>query len=115
MTIVLDHEFVIRGIRLIRGHNGVLMQMPSRRLDDPCPACWKPNRLVAKFCNECGKRLDENRVALRTDGTPILNRDGDRLLYEDEAHPIDDGCRRYLFEVIWDAYQAKLEETTTRR
>ncbi|MFX6134345.1 septation protein SpoVG family protein, partial [Acinetobacter baumannii] len=66
-TITLDNGFVIRDLKLIKGSNGYFVAMPSRKVMDRCYNCGSKNHLRARFCNSCGRRLNENRVG-RDDG-----------------------------------------------
>ena len=56
-TVTLDHEFVVRDIKIIDGAKGLFVAMPSRKLTDHCAKCGGKNHLRAKFCNDCGARL----------------------------------------------------------
>jgi len=60
-SITFDNTFVIRDVKLIEGNDGLFLAMPSRKLCDRCPRCSEKNHLRARFCNNCGLRLDENR------------------------------------------------------
>ena len=54
-------RIVIRDVKLIDGHDGIFLAMPSRKLSDHCGRCGDKNHLRARYCNNCGGRLDENR------------------------------------------------------
>ena len=60
-ALTFDNTFVIRDVKLIEGNDGLFLAMPSRKLCDHCPACGEKNHLRARFCNGCGRRLDETR------------------------------------------------------
>ena len=95
-TMTLDGEFVVRDLKIIDGTNGLFVAMPSRKLTDHCPKCSGKNHLRAKFCNDCGGRLPENRVS---------DEDVQGKLHADIAHPINSECRTRLQNVILDAYR----------
>ena len=38
-TLTFDNTFVIRDVKLIEGHDGLFLAMPSRKLSDHCPHC----------------------------------------------------------------------------
>ena len=98
-TMTLDGEFVLRDLKIIEGTNGLFVAMPSRKLTDHCPKCSGKNHLRAKFCNDCGARLPEQRVS---------DEDVQGKLHADIAHPINSECRGRLQDVILDAYREEL-------
>ena len=61
-SVTLDGDFVIRDLKIIEGTNGAFVAMPSRKLADRCSRCGCKNHLRAKYCNECGQKLRENRA-----------------------------------------------------
>jgi len=95
-TMTLDGEFVVRDLKIIDGTNGLFVAMPSRKLTDHCPKCGGKNHLRAKFCNDCGGRLPENRMS---------DEDIQGKLHADIAHPINSECRERLQSVILDAFR----------
>src|SRR4051794_31332630 len=60
-SLTFDNTFVIRDVKIIEGNDGLFLAMPSRKLCDRCRRCGEKNHLRARFCNNCGQRLDENR------------------------------------------------------
>ena len=60
-SLTFDNTFVIRDVKLIEGNDGLFLAMPSRKLCDHCPDCGEKNHLRARYCNGCGRRLDEDR------------------------------------------------------
>lgn len=62
-SITFDNCFVIKNIRLVDGPAGLVVAMPSHPLTDECPRCRTRNHLLAKYCNECGTPLNQNRAA----------------------------------------------------
>jgi len=98
-TMTLDGEFVVRDLKIIDGTNGLFVAMPSRKLTDHCPKCGGKNHLRAKFCNDCGGRLPENRMS---------DEDVQGKLHADIAHPINSDCRARLQDVILDAYREEV-------
>jgi stage V sporulation protein G len=95
-TMTLDDEFVVRDLKVIEGTSGLFVAMPSRKLTDHCPKCGGKNHLRAKFCNDCGTKLGENRVS---------DEDAQGKLHADIAHPINSDCRNRLQDVILDSYR----------
>ena len=98
-TMTLDGEFVVRDLKIIDGTNGLFVAMPSRKLTDHCPKCGGKNHLRAKFCNDCGARLPENRVS---------DEDVQGKLHADIAHPINSECRNRLQNVILEAFREEV-------
>jgi len=95
-SVTLDGDFVVRDIKIIDGAAGIFVAMPSRKLADRCSKCKSKNHLRAKFCNECGESLAENRI--------VRDRRGRTKLHADIAHPINAECRQRLQERIVEAY-----------
>src|SRR4026208_1322319 len=60
-SVTFDDAFVVRDLKIIEGTKGSFVAMPSRKLTDRCPQCGPQNHLASRHCNQCGKRLDENR------------------------------------------------------
>jgi len=99
-TITIDNDFVIRDLKIIEGNKGLFVAMPSRKLTDNCPVCGGKNYLRARYCNECGARLDDKRVE-DSDGQPPK-------LHADIAHPINSTCREELQGMILRAYEEEV-------
>jgi stage V sporulation protein G len=94
-------------VKLIEGNDGLFLAMPSRKLCDRCRRCGEKNHLKARFCNNCGSRLDENRYMHHQSGNGIP-----RLkLHADIAHPINADCRLELERRVLLAYQDELERS----
>jgi len=102
-SVTFDREFVVRDIKVIEGTNGLFVAMPSRKMSDHCPKCKAKNHLRARYCNECGAPLRQNRAT--------RNASGRSKLHADIAHPINMACRERLQKAILDAYQAELERS----
>jgi len=100
-SVTFDGDFVIRDLKVIDGANGPFVAMPSRKLMDRCPRCGGKNHLRARFCNECGNRLNENRA-------PKDNQ-GRAKLHADVAHPINAACRERIQKAVVQAYHEELE------
>jgi len=100
-TITLDDEFVVRDLKIIEGTSGLFVAMPSRKLTDHCPKCGGKNYLRAKFCNDCGARLPDNRAP---------DEEAQGKLHADVAHPINSECRNRMQQVILDAYREELRK-----
>ena len=100
-SITLDDDFLIRDIKVIEGARGFFIAMPSRKLMDRCHNCSTKNHLRARFCNQCGCRLDENRA--------VRDHEGKAKLHADIAHPVTQRCRLAWQDQILTAYAVELE------
>src|SRR4051812_1248297 len=105
-SLTFDDTFVVRDVKLIEGPDGLFLAMPSRKLCDHCPRCSEKNHLRARFCNSCGCRLDENRLARNGNSAHTAGR---LKLHADIAHPINAGCRSKIERDVVDAYQQEPE------
>ncbi|MCF6157702.1 MAG: stage V sporulation protein G [wastewater metagenome] len=101
-SITIDNDFVVRDLKVIEGHKGAFVAMPSRKLTDRCPNCSGKNHLMAKYCNDCGAKLDEKRA---TKGVGRLK------LHADTAHPINSRCREEIQEKVLRAYREEVEKS----
>ncbi|MFO0849997.1 MAG: SpoVG family protein [Gemmataceae bacterium] len=101
-SVTFDNAFVVRDLKIIDGTRGVFVAMPSRKLTDRCGGCGCKNHLRARFCNGCGRRMDENR-AMRASA------DGRAKLHADIAHPIHQGSREQVQASVVRAYQDEKE------
>jgi stage V sporulation protein G len=102
-SMTLDHEFVVRDIKVIQGVRGYFVAMPSRKMGDHCAHCGSKNHLAAKFCNSCGAELPRNRVKKDPKGR--------MKLHADVAHPISADCRRRIHEALVVAYQEEFKRS----
>jgi stage V sporulation protein G len=99
-SMTLDNDFVVRDIKVIQGTNGYFVAMPSRKMSDHCPKCGGKNHLRARFCNNCGASLGEERAKKDLKGR--------MKLHADIAHPINAQCRQTIQEKIVEAYEAEV-------
>ncbi|HJT36200.1 MAG TPA: SpoVG family protein, partial [Pirellulales bacterium] len=102
-SITLDNCFVIRDLKIIEGSSGPFVAMPSRKLTAHCPGCGCKNHLRAAYCNQCGGRLRDDRVA--------KDEDGRAKLYADIAHPINPACRELIQERVIRAFREEIERS----
>ena len=102
-SVTMDNEFVVRDIKIIEGTNGYFVAMPSRKMSDHCEKCGSKNHLRAKFCNNCGESLPEDRA--RKDFKGRLK------LHADIAHPINAACRQKIQEKVTVAFEDELEKS----
>src|SRR6516225_7800163 len=102
-SVTFDDAFVVRDLKIIEGTKGSFVAMPSRKLTDRCPQCGSKNHLRARFCNQCGGRLDENRATRDADGRAKL--------HADIAHPINSGCREVVQSAVLKAYAEERERS----
>ncbi len=102
-SITLDGEFVIRDIKIIQGAKGYFVAMPSRKMSDHCDKCGGKNHLRAKYCNNCGASLKDNRAR--------KNFKGKMKLHADIAHPINIECRKGIQESVTKAFEEEVEKS----
>jgi len=101
-SMTLDNEFVVRDVKVIEGTSGLFVAMPSRKMSDHCDKCGGKNHLRARFCNNCGGALSENRAKKDAKGR--------MKLHADIAHPINAECRRRIQEQIVAAFEEEIEK-----
>lgn len=102
-SVTFDDAFVVRDLKIIEGTKGSFVAMPSRKLTDRCPACGSKNHLRARFCNQCGSKLDEDRATRDADGRVKL--------HADIAHPINSACREVIQSAVLKAFNAEKERS----
>ena len=103
-SMTLENDFVIRDIKIIEGSNGLFVAMPSRKMSDHCEKCGGKNHLRARFCNNCGAKLKEDRV--RGDSRGRIK------LHADIAHPINANCRQQIQDKVVIAYNEEFERSS---
>lgn len=102
-SITFDHCFVVRDLKIIEGASGPFVAMPSRKLTAHCPGCGCKNHLRSSYCNQCGQRLKDDRVAKDDEGRAKL--------YADIAHPINSACREIIQETVIRAYRDEVDRS----
>lgn len=102
-SITIDNEFVVREIKVIEGTSGFFVAMPSRKMTDHCGKCGGKNHLKAKFCNNCGAKLKENRAK--------KDFKGKMKLHADIAHPINGECRQRIQEKVTAAFNEEMNNS----
>jgi stage V sporulation protein G len=100
-SVTFDDAYVVRDLKIIEGTKGSFVAMPSRKLTDRCPSCGSKNHLRARFCNQCGGKLDEDRATRDADGRVKL--------HADIAHPINSACREVIQSAVIKAFQDERE------
>jgi stage V sporulation protein G len=108
-ALTFDNTFVIRDVKLIEGNDGLFLAMPSRKLADHCPRCGDKNHLRARFCNNCGGHLDENRYQRYQNGNG--NGHSRLKLHADIAHPINAECRQAIERDVVTAFHDEVERS----
>jgi len=100
-SMTMDNAFVVRDIKIIEGGGGYFVAMPSRKMSDHCEKCGSKNHLRARYCNNCGIRLSENRAKKDLKGRVKL--------HADIAHPINAVCRQTIQNKVIEAFHQELE------
>ncbi len=102
-SVTMDNEFVVRDIKIIEGTNGHFVAMPSRKMSDHCEKCGGKNHLRARFCNNCGSQLPDDRAK--------KDMKGRMKLHADIAHPINAECRKKIQDRVVIAFQEEVERS----
>lgn len=102
-SITLDGAIVIRDLKIIDGVSGPFVAMPSRKLSDHCRQCGHKNHLRARYCNDCGAHLPENRAD--------TDEQGRIKLHADIAHPINSAAREELQRKVIEAYEEEFRRS----
>lgn len=100
-SVTFDNAIVVHDLKIIKGIDGWFVAFPSRKLTDHCPKCSARNHLKARFCNQCGDKLDENRAA--------CNGEGHSKLYADVVHPVSPADCLLIQTAIFRAFSEKCE------
>src|SRR6201988_1841727 len=100
-SVTFDNAYVVRDLKIIEGTKGPFVAMPSRKLTDRCQGCGCKNHLRARFCNQCGSKLDGDRATRDADGRVKL--------HADIAHPINSACREVIQGAVLKAFHAEKE------
>ena len=100
-SVTFDNMYVVRDLKIIEGTKGMFVAMPSRKLTDRCISCSSKNHLRARFCNQCGTRLNEDRAP--------RDMDGRARLHADVAHPINSSAREFIQGSILRSYTEEVE------
>jgi len=102
-SVTFGDAFVVRDLKIIEGTKGSFVAMPSRKLTDRCHSCGCKNHLRARFCNQCGAKLDEDRATRDADGRAKL--------HADIAHPINSACREVIQSAVLKAYREEKDRS----
>jgi stage V sporulation protein G len=102
-SVTFDDAFVVRDLKIIEGTKGSFVAMPSRKLTDRCTQCGCKNHLRARYCNQCGHKLNEDRATRDPDGRAKL--------HADIAHPINSACREVIQTAVLRAFNEERERS----
>ncbi|NOZ22735.1 MAG: hypothetical protein GXP25_16780 [Planctomycetes bacterium] len=105
-SITFDDEFAVKDLKIIKGAEGTFVAMPSRKVSAKCPKCRGKNHIKARFCNDCGARLNIKR------GRFV---EAQNKLYVDVAHPINPACREKIEKAVLAAYREECERAEGRK
>ncbi len=94
-SITIDGCFMVRGIKLIEGTNGMFLAMPSRNPGADCPRCRHKNPSRMAYCGKCG-----NPIA-KVNSRVLESENSDRA---DIAHPLNAECRQQILDKILVAF-----------
>ena len=102
-SVTFDHAFVVRDLKIIEGPRGPFVAMPSRKLTDRCARCGTKNHLRAKYCNDCGGRMNPERA--------VADAAGRSRVHADIAHPINARSREAIERRILEAFAQEVERS----
>lgn len=97
-SITFDDSFVVRGLKIIEGRNGLFVAMPNRKVKRKCPECGYSNPIGDNYCGGCGLQLPKPTERDR------------RREHRDVAHPINNETRNMIEEVVLTEYETVIEE-----
>jgi stage V sporulation protein G len=100
-SLTIEGALVVRDIKIIDGGDRLFVAMPSRKLCDRCSQCGGKNYVRARFCNDCGARLNKDRAEIDERGRPRL--------YSDIAHPIHQRARDQFQTAILAAFEQEVD------
>ena len=98
-SITFDNVFVVRGIRIIEGDEGLFIAMPNRKTEHRCAGCGAWNVFHARYCNRCGKEISS--------GTEEEKKEDNAKNYHDIAHPVSNEFREYIQNRVLEAYHTQ--------
>lgn len=91
VSIVLNNELAIKGIRLVRVRGKILASMPNKERQRECPTCYVKNDITNKHCHACGSGMERFQT-------------GDRV-FIDMVHPVNSRLRQHLEDVLIQKYE----------
>jgi DNA-binding cell septation regulator SpoVG len=97
-----DREFVVSNFKVVDGHNGLLVIVPTEPVLKRCPRCTKNNRVHARYCNWCKQKL-----LISEEEVTMMPR---RELYRDVAYPTNIRMRNYIKSVVLQAFDYCLKK-----
>jgi len=103
-NITLSNCFVVRELKIIEGPKGIFVAMPSRKITDHCIKCGCKNSILAKFCSECGVRLERFNQNAKSATERVR-------AYSDIVHPITLEMRDAIQNKVIGAYRTELERS----
>lgn len=96
-AIVLDDEFIIYNLRVIRKDNKIFTCMPDNKKTFRCSRCERNNTFDAYYCTYCGDELPERQLDYHQE-------------FIDVCHPLNQKCRYQVNAAVLCAYCKALEE-----
>jgi stage V sporulation protein G len=91
--ITFNDSFVVRGLKIIEGDQGLFIAMPNRRIKRRCPECGFSNPIGHNYCGKCGLTLPDPDYRDR------------RHEHRDIAHPINNETRDMIEEAVLQKYR----------
>lgn len=103
-SIVLDHAFCIKDLKVVQGVERLFVAMPARRLNVRCSECGTANQVQRPggSCIRCDANLPEPKS--------IYDKDGQEApLFVDVFHPIHQQARSAIDAAVLHAYQQEVD------
>ncbi len=102
-SIVFDHCFVVRDIKIIQGHKAIFVAMPNRKITHRCTKCGEKNSFQSRFCQACGVAFADAGGRSETPGRSKM--------FADIAHPITASCRNEIHAAVLKKYHEEVERS----
>lgn len=107
----LDHEFVLKQVKIVEKNGRFIVGMPSKQRSTPCTSCHTPSSILYEFCPNCGMsqgpqepRIEQIRGHSKIAPGEIVS------FYSDLFHPISQECRAKIERAVMDAYRKAVED-----
>ncbi len=108
--VMLDDEFLLHDLKVMRGPDGLFVSMPQRPHRDECLQCGRKTDRVAGFCMWCGTNLGGPRPYMPTGGRPGRNQ-----YFADIIHPTNRAVRDNLERTVLQAFEERIAEGRKQR
>lgn len=98
-SVTFDGCFVIHDIKIVESPKGLLVCMPSKKAQIECADCGQRISSGSLFCPMCGKKQMIEAGAVDK-----------KKSRRDIAHPINDGFRVYVSDLVLASFSKKTQK-----